>query len=133
MIKMKDYKTFPIVLREEKEGGYSVANLALEGCYSQGETVDEALANIKEATLLCLEDIDDLESVGYWDYLESEDRILCVEWIDRIEQAWPGEGILMALEGSAEGRRARMWGSREYARVLSDVNEEFARGKQTFE
>jgi len=48
--------TFPIILQKEKEGGYSVANLALEGCYSQGETVEEALKNIKEATLLCLED-----------------------------------------------------------------------------
>jgi predicted RNase H-like HicB family nuclease len=49
-------RTFPIVLQKEKEGGYSVTNLALEGCYSQGETVEEALSNIKEATLLCLED-----------------------------------------------------------------------------
>lgn len=50
--------TFPIVLQKEKEGGYSVTNLALEGCHSQGETVEEALKNIKEATLLCLEDDD---------------------------------------------------------------------------
>lgn len=48
--------TFPIVIQKEKEGGYSVTNLALEGCYSQGETVEEALENIKEATVLCLED-----------------------------------------------------------------------------
>lgn len=80
-----------------------------------------------------LEDIDDLESVGYWDYLESEDRILCVEWIDRIEQAWPGEGILIALEASDGGRRVRMWGSRAYAGLLSEVSEEFARGTQTIE
>ena len=53
---MERHGTFPIVLQKEKEGGYSVTNLALEGCYSQGETVEEALANIKEATLLCLED-----------------------------------------------------------------------------
>ncbi|MEK7610138.1 MAG: type II toxin-antitoxin system HicB family antitoxin [Patescibacteria group bacterium] len=50
--------TFPIILEREKEGGYSVTNLALEGCYSQGETIEEALENIKEATLLCLEDKD---------------------------------------------------------------------------
>lgn len=50
--------TFPIILQKEKEGGYSVSNLALEGCYSEGETVEEALENIKEATLLCLEDND---------------------------------------------------------------------------
>ena len=53
---MEQHGTFPIVLQKEKEGGYSVTNLALEGCYSQGETVEEALSNIKEATLLCLED-----------------------------------------------------------------------------
>ena len=53
---MEQHGTFPIVLQKEKEGGYSVTNLALEGCYSQGETVEEALRNIKEATLLCLED-----------------------------------------------------------------------------
>jgi len=53
---MEQHGTFPIVLQKEKEGGYSVTNLALEGCYSQGETVEEALKNIKEATLLCLED-----------------------------------------------------------------------------
>ena len=49
-------RTFPIVLQKEKEGGYSVSNVALEGGYSQGETIEEALQNIKEATLLCLED-----------------------------------------------------------------------------
>lgn len=48
--------TFPIILQKEKGGGYSVSNPALEGCYSQGETIEEALENIKEATLLCLED-----------------------------------------------------------------------------
>ena len=58
-----EHGTFPIVLQKEKEGGYSVTNLALEGCYSQGETVEEALQNIKEATLLCLED-DDTKTAG---------------------------------------------------------------------
>ncbi len=58
-----EHGTFPIVLQKEKEGGYSVTNLALEGCYSQGETVEEALKNIKEATLLCLED-DDAKTAG---------------------------------------------------------------------
>ena len=30
------------------------------GCYSQGETIQEALANIREATELCLEDLQEL-------------------------------------------------------------------------
>ncbi|KLU60500.1 hypothetical protein CEB3_c33510 [Peptococcaceae bacterium CEB3] len=29
----------------------------LDGCYTQGKTVDEALENIKEAIALCLEDL----------------------------------------------------------------------------
>jgi len=33
----------------------------LQGCYSQGDTIDEALDNIKEAILLFLKD---LESIG---------------------------------------------------------------------
>jgi len=30
---------------------------SLPGCYTQGDTIDEALVNIKEAILLCLEDM----------------------------------------------------------------------------
>jgi len=48
--------TFPVILEEDETGGYVVINPALEGCYSQGETIEEALKNIKEATALCLEE-----------------------------------------------------------------------------
>ncbi len=38
------------------EDGYIVAEIpVLPGCISQGRTKEEALANIKEAALLCLE------------------------------------------------------------------------------
>jgi antitoxin HicB len=40
---------FKVVLEPEEDGGYSVHCPALKGCHSQGETVKEALANIKEA------------------------------------------------------------------------------------
>jgi len=40
---------FKVVLEPEEEGGYSVHCPALKGCHSQGETMEEALANIKEA------------------------------------------------------------------------------------
>ena len=53
-VEYKNY-TFPVIVTEEKAGGYVVTNPALEGCYSQGETLEEALDNIKEATALCLE------------------------------------------------------------------------------
>lgn len=38
-----------VVLHPEEEGGYSVEVPALPGCFSEGETLEEALENIKEA------------------------------------------------------------------------------------
>ena len=49
-------QTFPVILQKEEGGGYSVFNPFIEGCHSQGETIEEALKNIKEATELCLEE-----------------------------------------------------------------------------
>jgi predicted RNase H-like HicB family nuclease len=41
----------------KRRGGYVVSCPALPGCYSQGDTIDEALENIKEAIMLCLKDL----------------------------------------------------------------------------
>ncbi len=41
--------TFTVVLRVEREGGYSVQCLELPGAISEGETKEEALKNIREA------------------------------------------------------------------------------------
>ncbi len=38
-----------IVIHEAEEGGYWAEVPGLPGCFSQGETVDEATANIREA------------------------------------------------------------------------------------
>jgi predicted RNase H-like HicB family nuclease len=41
---------FKIVIEEDLEdGGYIVHCPALKGCWSQGDTIEEALQNIKEA------------------------------------------------------------------------------------
>jgi predicted RNase H-like HicB family nuclease len=44
-----------VLVRAEKVGGYSVSVPALRGCHSQGESREEALANIREAAELWLE------------------------------------------------------------------------------
>jgi predicted RNase H-like HicB family nuclease len=41
--------TYTVVLLKEEVGGYSVIVPALPGCFTQGETVSEALDNAKEA------------------------------------------------------------------------------------
>jgi predicted RNase H-like HicB family nuclease len=43
------------ILIPEPEGGYTISNLET-GTTSQGETIDEALANLQEATELYLEE-----------------------------------------------------------------------------
>jgi len=40
---------FTVILRVEKEGGYSIQCLELPGAISEGETKEEALRNIREA------------------------------------------------------------------------------------
>ncbi len=46
---------FTVILEPEVDGVYSVICPAIPGCGSQGESRDLALANIREAILLCLE------------------------------------------------------------------------------
>ena len=48
--------TFPVVI-EKDESGYFAMSPALQGCYSQGDTYEEALENIKDAIRLHIEDI----------------------------------------------------------------------------
>jgi predicted RNase H-like HicB family nuclease len=47
--------TLPIVIEADSDG-YFVSCPALQGCYSQGESYEEAVANIKDAIRLRVED-----------------------------------------------------------------------------
>ncbi|OGO33152.1 MAG: hypothetical protein A2Z29_08490 [Chloroflexi bacterium RBG_16_56_11] len=46
---------YTVILVPEAEGGYSVDVPALPGCFTQGETKEEAIAMAKEAIELYLE------------------------------------------------------------------------------
>jgi len=41
--------TFKVLLEPQEEGGYTVTVPNLPGCISEGETVEEAIENIKDA------------------------------------------------------------------------------------
>lgn len=47
---------YTIILEREPDGGFVVSVPALPGCVSQGETREAALANIREAAELYVED-----------------------------------------------------------------------------
>ncbi|MEO8210031.1 MAG: type II toxin-antitoxin system HicB family antitoxin [bacterium] len=46
---------FNIVLEKAEEGGYNVSVPALDGCFTQGDTEQEAISNAKEAIECYLE------------------------------------------------------------------------------
>jgi predicted RNase H-like HicB family nuclease len=48
---------YTVIIHKAEEGGYWVEVPALPGCYSQGETMEESLTNIKDAIELHLEDL----------------------------------------------------------------------------
>ena len=56
MVRVYDF-TVLLEPNDDEGGGYVVSCPALPGCYSQGDTINEALDNIKEAIEVCLEDM----------------------------------------------------------------------------
>ena len=46
---MRGNMEFTVVIRKAEEGGFWAEVPMLPGCYSQGETIEETLENIKEA------------------------------------------------------------------------------------
>ncbi len=48
-----------VVLEPSDDGGFTVYVPSLPGCISEGDTKEQALANIKEAIELYLEQVDD--------------------------------------------------------------------------
>jgi len=58
-----------VVLEPSDEGGYTVYIPALPGCISEGDSIDEALANIQEAVELYLEPVET-------DIADSQDMIV---------------------------------------------------------
>ena len=54
-----DYTTLKVVLEPSDEGGFTVYVPSLPGCISEGNTKEEALANIREAIAAYLQELGD--------------------------------------------------------------------------
>lgn len=53
-----------VVLEPSDEGGFTAIVPALPGCISEGDTREEALANVQEAIQIYLEPVDDDAAVS---------------------------------------------------------------------
>ncbi len=54
---------YTVIFHKAEEGGYWAEVPALSGCFSQGETIEEAMENIKEAICLHLKDLKEKNSL----------------------------------------------------------------------
>ena len=48
-----------VISADVEDGGFNVSCPAIPGCHSQGETREEAVANIREAIIGCLDVLND--------------------------------------------------------------------------
>ena len=53
----------PLYIERDEDGLYAVECPLLQGCYTQGETLDEALTNIREVIHLLMEEKENKEII----------------------------------------------------------------------
>jgi len=68
---------FNVVFHEEEDGGYSVSVPSLPGCFSQGDSFEDAQENIKEAIELFLQEEPNKNS--YLEYAKQKEFIAPVK------------------------------------------------------
>ncbi len=54
---------FNVILEKAEEGGFNVTVPALDGCFTEGDNVDEALENANEAILCYLEGLEKINEI----------------------------------------------------------------------
>ena len=65
---MKNYR-FSVVIEQDKEGYFAFCP-ELQGCYTQGESYEEALENIRDAIRLHVEDrLESGEGIPYVEFI----------------------------------------------------------------
>ncbi len=52
---------FYVIIERDEDGMYIGEVPGLPACYSQGRTIDELMANMREVIALCLEEIEGLD------------------------------------------------------------------------
>jgi len=59
-----------VILEPSEDGGYTVRIPSLPGCISEGDSREEALANIREALQLYLEPVEDDMTIAEGEVVE---------------------------------------------------------------
>ena len=46
-----------VIIEQDEDGRYIASCPSLQGCYSQGDTLEEALNNVKDVVEMCVEEL----------------------------------------------------------------------------
>ncbi len=60
----RNIKHYPVLIEQDEDDMYIVSCPSFKGCHSYGETIDEAMDNIREAIELCLEEEGDYNKIN---------------------------------------------------------------------
>ena len=69
LLSMNMARKFHVIIEKDEDGGYIGKVPELQGCLSQGDTLDELMENIKEAIQLCIE-VQEKEKLVDEEYIE---------------------------------------------------------------
>ena len=59
---MINNREFYVVIEKDEDGYYVGEVPQLQACYSQGETIDELMENIKEVIEMCFEELEEADN-----------------------------------------------------------------------
>ncbi len=63
---------FPIIIEQDEDGYFIVSCPMFKGCHSYGNTVDEALTNIREVIQMCIKEKETEEINNFIGFREVE-------------------------------------------------------------
>lgn len=56
-----------VLIEQDEDGKYIVSCPSLQGCYTQGDTIEEAMENIQDVIEMCLEELlEEQEELKKW-------------------------------------------------------------------
>jgi predicted RNase H-like HicB family nuclease len=79
VVKAQDMKLKVLIYEDRQEGGYTAVVPGLPGCVTEGETMDELLAMVREVVEGWLETTEEVETQRQQDAEGQPDRVLEVE------------------------------------------------------
>jgi len=56
VLKLKNYN-LQVIIEQDEDGVFIAESPALQGCYAQGKTYEEAIENIKDVITMCIEEL----------------------------------------------------------------------------